>query len=48
MKILHYTLGFSPYRSGGLVKYAQDLMLEEINLGHHISKFVIEEKQTKK
>lgn len=33
MHILHYTLGFPPYRSGGLVKYALDLMLEEQELG---------------
>lgn len=26
MKILHYTLGLPPYRSGGLTKYATDLM----------------------
>ncbi len=26
MKILHYFLGFPPYRSGGLTKYAVDLM----------------------
>lgn len=26
MKILHYFLGFPPYRSGGLTKYATDLM----------------------
>lgn len=26
MKILHYFLGFPPYRSGGLTKYAADLM----------------------
>lgn len=34
MHILHYTLGFSPYRSGGLVKYAKDLMQTQIKLGH--------------
>lgn len=34
MHILHYTLGFSPYRSGGLVKYAKDLMQAQIKLGH--------------
>ena len=27
MRVLHYTLGFPPYRSGGLTKYALDLML---------------------
>lgn len=34
MRILHYTLGFSPYRSGGLVKYAKDLMQAQMKLGH--------------
>lgn len=29
MKILHYFLGFPPYRSGGLTKYATDLMLAQ-------------------
>lgn len=37
MKILHYTLGFPPKRSGGLVKYAMDVMNEEIRQGHEIS-----------
>ena len=26
MKILHYSLGFSPYRSGGMTRYVEDLM----------------------
>lgn len=34
MRILHYTLGFSSYRSGGLVKYANDLMQAQMELGH--------------
>lgn len=34
MNILHYTLGFSPYRSGGLVRYAKDLMQAEQRHGH--------------
>lgn len=34
MRILHYTLGFSSYRSGGLVKYANDLMRAQMKLGH--------------
>lgn len=34
MNILHYTLGFSPYRSGGLTKYAKDLMQAQVKLGH--------------
>jgi glycosyltransferase involved in cell wall biosynthesis len=29
MKIMHYTLGLPPMRSGGLTKYAQDLMIEQ-------------------
>lgn len=36
LSILHYTLGFSPYRSGGLAKYAKDLMLVQQNLGHFV------------
>ena len=30
MKILHYSLGFPPYRSGGLTKFSMDLMREQI------------------
>lgn len=37
MHILHYTLGFSPYRSGGLVKYAKDLMQAQMRLGHLVA-----------
>ena len=37
MKILHYTLGFHPQRTGGLVKYAEDLMLEQIAQGHQVT-----------
>lgn len=29
MRILHYFLGFPPYRTGGLTKYAMDLMLQQ-------------------
>ena len=36
MRILHYTLGFPPYRSGGLVKYANDLMQAKYELGHKV------------
>lgn len=36
MHILHYTLGFPPYRSGGLVKYANDLMQAQYELGHKV------------
>ena len=31
MKILHYSLGLPPYRSGGLTKYMMDLMEEQVN-----------------
>lgn len=37
MKILHYTLGFPPKRSGGLVKYAIDLMEEQCRQGHEVN-----------
>lgn len=34
MRILHYFLGFPPYRSGGLTKYAFDLMKAQVTDGH--------------
>ena len=37
MRILHYTLGFSPYRNGGLTRYAKDLMISQNSLGHEVS-----------
>lgn len=36
MKILHYFLGFPPYRSGGLTKYAFDLMNAQAERGDDI------------
>lgn len=36
MKILHYTIGFSPERSGGLPLYAKDLMNEQITQGNQV------------
>lgn len=36
MKILHYSLGLPPYRSGGLTKYSIDLMLEQVKLGNEV------------
>lgn len=30
MKILHYSLGLPPYRTGGLTKFATDLMEQQI------------------
>lgn len=34
MRILHYSLGFPPYRSGGLTKFCTDLMKEQVKEGH--------------
>lgn len=37
MRILHYALGFPPYRTGGLTKYCMDLMLQQSNKGHEVA-----------
>lgn len=37
MNILHYTLGLPPYRSGGLTKYATDLMVAQGKNGDTVS-----------
>lgn len=37
MKILHYALGFPPYRSGGLTKFCVDLMLQQVKEGHEVA-----------
>ena len=37
MNILHYALGFPPYRTGGLTKYAIDLAREQVMEGHNVS-----------
>lgn len=37
MRILHYSLGFPPYRTGGLTKYCTDLMLEQMEQGNEVS-----------
>lgn len=34
MRILHYALGFPPYRSGGLTKFCMDLMEQQAKEGH--------------
>lgn len=39
MKILHYALGFPPYRSGGLTKFCVDLMVQQTREGHHVASF---------
>lgn len=36
MKILHYTIGFAPERTGGLVRYVTDLMVEQKRQGHDV------------
>ncbi|SDB41919.1 Glycosyl transferases group 1 [Streptococcus henryi] len=36
MKILHYTIGFAPERTGGLVGYATDLMIEQKKQNHEV------------
>lgn len=37
MRILHYSLGFPPYRSGGMTKFCMDLMKQQIQEGHEVS-----------
>lgn len=36
MRILHYFLGFPPYRTGGLTKYAFDLMQAQLSQQHTV------------
>lgn len=36
MKILHYSLGFPPYRSGGLTKFCMDIMQDQKRIGHDV------------
>lgn len=37
MKILHYALGFPPYRTGGLTKFCCDLMAQQRKMGHEVA-----------
>ena len=37
MNILHYSLGFPPYRRGGMTKYCIDLMAEQLRVGHNVA-----------
>ena len=37
MRILHYALGFPPYRSGGLTKWCVDLMVQQAKEGHEVA-----------
>ena len=52
MYILHYSIGFPPYRNGGLVKFCMDLMTYQKNVGHSVGmiwpgKFGLINKKTK-
>ena len=37
MKILHYSLGFPPYRSGGMTTFCIDLMEEQIKNNYQVA-----------
>lgn len=37
MNILHYSLGFPPFRRGGMTQYCLDLMLEQVKVGHKVA-----------
>jgi hypothetical protein len=37
MRIVHYSLGFPPYRTGGMTKYCLDIMEEQIKAGHDVA-----------
>lgn len=37
MRILHYSLGFPPYRSGGLTKFCMDLMQQQYKNGNDVA-----------
>lgn len=37
MRILHYSLGFPPYRTGGLTKFCMDLMNQQMQIGHEVA-----------
>ncbi|MCH5427902.1 glycosyltransferase [Lactococcus lactis] len=37
MRILHYGLGYSPERTGGLIQYVTDLMKEQVKQNHEVA-----------
>ena len=37
MNILHYSLGFPPFRRGGMTQYCLDLMIEQAKEGHQVA-----------
>jgi glycosyltransferase involved in cell wall biosynthesis len=40
MRILHVGWGFSPWRQGGLIAYAEDLMAAQVARGHDVAYFL--------
>src|SRR4051794_18960153 len=40
VRILHVGWGFSPWRPGGLIAYAEDLMAAQVERGHDVSYFL--------
>ena len=36
MRIIHYTLGVYPYRSGGMTKYSEDIANEQRKHGNDV------------
>jgi glycosyltransferase involved in cell wall biosynthesis len=40
MRILHVGWGFSPWRPGGLITYAEDLMEAQVRRGHEVAYFL--------
>ncbi len=40
MRVLHVGWGFSPWREGGLITYAEDLMATQVERGHDVSYFL--------
>ncbi|MEO0232110.1 MAG: glycosyltransferase [candidate division WOR-3 bacterium] len=39
MKVLHVGYGFIPWRGGGLIEYAEDLMAEQVKKGYKVAYF---------
>lgn len=37
MRILHYSLGFPPYRTGGMTKFCMDIMREQVRRGNEVA-----------
>lgn len=39
LKVLHIGFGFTPWRGGGLIEHAEDLMEEQVAHGYHVAYF---------